>query len=444
MFRRRLAVAALAAFFVVAVAASSSDTFTVTLVSQNNTTVTLGWDPQPGYGYLFSADGNLVSRTNDPARSTVKFSKSFSAYEVAVIVKGASGMYPASSPPPPKNQCEDAADNDGDGKIDYPTDPGCASITDNDETDPAPPTGTANVWVSTAGSDSTCARGNSGLPCRSFTRAYDVAQNGDVVQVAGDVYPAQLIVRDEKYTTADVADVTFRPAAGATVTVGDLAFGKSVPTDGGSANAPSNITVENVRDDGGASCDWYVGSDAAYVTIKNGDACNLLVEQAQHTTVIGGDWGPCTVDGSGDPCSNMKIVSSPYVTFDGLYVHDFRIVPGSGQHFECLFIVSGRDITVRNSRFENCEFYDIFVQRYFGTLEGFLLIEYNTFGVPWDGQGHQNRQGAVAFSPRGQPFSNVTLKCNTYAPGTGLTVNDDGDGTQYVNFIVIPVGDPRC
>jgi large repetitive protein len=34
--------------------------------------------------------------------------------------------------------CNDGVDNDGDGKIDYPNDPGCASPTDNDETDDCP------------------------------------------------------------------------------------------------------------------------------------------------------------------------------------------------------------------------------------------------------------------------------------------------------------------
>ena len=33
-------------------------------------------------------------------------------------------------------QCNNALDDDGDGKIDYPADPGCSSLTDNDETDP--------------------------------------------------------------------------------------------------------------------------------------------------------------------------------------------------------------------------------------------------------------------------------------------------------------------
>lgn len=59
------------------------------------------------------------------------------------------------SPPPPA--CSDGIDNDGDGLIDYPADPGCTSSTDTDETDPPPgnPTslsenfddGVANGWT---------------------------------------------------------------------------------------------------------------------------------------------------------------------------------------------------------------------------------------------------------------------------------------------------------
>jgi hypothetical protein len=37
----------------------------------------------------------------------------------------------------PGPQCYDGLDNDGDGKIDYPDDPGCENASDNDETDPA-------------------------------------------------------------------------------------------------------------------------------------------------------------------------------------------------------------------------------------------------------------------------------------------------------------------
>lgn len=49
-------------------------------------------------------------------------------------------QFPAvSTPPPPPKACGDGADNDGDGSIDFPADPGCSSLDDNDETNGAPP-----------------------------------------------------------------------------------------------------------------------------------------------------------------------------------------------------------------------------------------------------------------------------------------------------------------
>lgn len=161
--RRLLAIAALVSVVLVA-GGAAADTFAVNIVTQNNTTITLGWTAQPGYGYLFSADGTLVSRTNDPARTSVKFAKNAAAsYDVDVIVKGANGhCCVIQPPPPPKNQCEDSIDNDGDGKIDFPADPGCSSATDNDETDappPPPPTGFPNA-------------SNTGVPAGTTLTAY--------------------------------------------------------------------------------------------------------------------------------------------------------------------------------------------------------------------------------------------------------------------------------
>jgi hypothetical protein len=43
---------------------------------------------------------------------------------------------PPPPPPPPASACADGIDNDGDGTIDFPADPGCTSASDTDETDP--------------------------------------------------------------------------------------------------------------------------------------------------------------------------------------------------------------------------------------------------------------------------------------------------------------------
>lgn len=84
-----------AALAFVATSATGASSFTIRLVSQTSSTITLGWDAQPGYGYLFTAGGTLVSRTNDPSRTSVRFSKVPSGqYDIDVIVKGANGHYP--------------------------------------------------------------------------------------------------------------------------------------------------------------------------------------------------------------------------------------------------------------------------------------------------------------------------------------------------------------
>lgn len=56
-------------------------------------------------------------------------------------------------PDVPLQQCEDGFDNDADGKIDYPADPGCTGPTDNDETDPAPPPPGVCAITGTSGPD---------------------------------------------------------------------------------------------------------------------------------------------------------------------------------------------------------------------------------------------------------------------------------------------------
>jgi Polysaccharide lyase len=56
---------------------------------------------------------------------------------------------PAPVPEAPRAACTDSADNDGDGKVDFPADPGCTSSADTDEADPtvAPP---PSEWVMVA------------------------------------------------------------------------------------------------------------------------------------------------------------------------------------------------------------------------------------------------------------------------------------------------------
>jgi hypothetical protein len=72
-------------------------------ISEDKSSLTLGWDPVPGVdGYRFWSAGVLRSRTCDPKRSSVKFSKGQEPYVVeAVVFTGQdSGSYPPNAPPP--------------------------------------------------------------------------------------------------------------------------------------------------------------------------------------------------------------------------------------------------------------------------------------------------------------------------------------------------------
>ena len=71
-------------------------------VAETSTTITLGWDPVPGAdGYRFYSAGVLRSKTMDPSRKTVKFSKGQAPYKIEAVVLNPidSGTYPSSPPP---------------------------------------------------------------------------------------------------------------------------------------------------------------------------------------------------------------------------------------------------------------------------------------------------------------------------------------------------------
>jgi acid phosphatase type 7 len=86
--------------------------------------------------------------------------------------------------------CSDGTDNDGDGKVDYPADPGCTGTGDTDEADPAPPIGGPVI-------------GAAGDIATSSMRSRDTAAllgNVDRVLTLGDnAYPDGTLVQFNSY-----------------------------------------------------------------------------------------------------------------------------------------------------------------------------------------------------------------------------------------------------
>jgi chitodextrinase len=217
---------------------------------------------------------------------------------------------------------------------------------------PPPPSGSASVYMSPAGSDSNACTQIS--PCKSLDRAYRVAQPGQVVEIAAGTYASQRINGDTSKTSA--TDVVFQPAAGAVVTFGEL----SIYAD--------HLELRDLKLTGG----WKTYPETDDVTLRNDSSKHLFIWSSSNISVIGGEVGPnlqttydsniVTYSGSQTPPTNILI--------DGVNFHDWVDVdPGNANHIECLQIGSGVNVTIRNSRFWNCSTHDIFI-RSWGTLNG--------------------------------------------------------------------------
>lgn len=85
----------------------------------------------------FALVGSTTATTlnNTLLQSATSYDFKVRAKDVAGNYSGFSNVLTDSTNVPPPKACSDGIDNDGDGKIDYPADPGCSSPVDNDETD---------------------------------------------------------------------------------------------------------------------------------------------------------------------------------------------------------------------------------------------------------------------------------------------------------------------
>jgi hypothetical protein len=288
---------------------------------------------------------------------------------------------------------------------------------------PPVPDGPASVWVSTIGSDSTCARLDPSRPCQTFNRAYRIAQPGDQVEVGGGTYPRQNVDEDSS-KTSDV-DVVFRPAPGAVVTLGceaDLSDCLAV--------SGNHVTVKNLRmavfpplagmPRQGGVCICR-GSDD--VTFYNLDAGYVFIA-GDNARVIGGDYGPVVdqvskieVNEGGRPPKNILI--------DGLYTHDHR---GHNRHPECWALYAGENVTIRNSRLNNCEVFGMFLAPGDGVATNWLIENNffsNTGGVPMSTHLKTRSNGTC---------HNILIRHNTFV-GEDVISECPGSNTRWESNI---------
>jgi hypothetical protein len=229
-------------------------------------------------------------------------------------------------------------------------------------------------------------------PCRTFDRAYRAARPGQVVQLAAGRYREQKIRVDDAKVSG--RDVVFEPARGAHVVVDDLqVYGSHVEF--------RNFTLTNT---------WATFVQTNDATFRNLRASYFVISSSRNIRVLGGSYGPA-VDTKSQVQPLPDNVEPRNITVDGVFFHDYtRKDPIS--HLECLQFGAGSGIIVRNSRFKNCNDFDLMMGIWGNVPEpSNILIENNLFEPSTEAT-----SCCVAYySMMTAGWANTTIRNNTFA-----------------------------
>jgi chitodextrinase len=203
----------------------------------------------------------------------------------------------------------------------------------------------ADTWTRGPGSlpENTCAEAAD--PCLTLDHAYRAAAPGEVVELAPGLYPGQRIDADAAKTSSD--DVVFRPAPGQSVVMTGLLDVRGAHLE----------FRDLVLQDGG----WRTFTGADDVTFRDVVTSFFAIVSSSNVRVLGGSVGPQTdadVAQIKPECFGCPHVS--HVTIDGVLFHDAVLSAGSEAHVECVQVWHTEHLTIRNSRFVNCETHDVF------------------------------------------------------------------------------------
>jgi hypothetical protein len=266
---------------------------------------------------------------------------------------------------------------------------------------------TPRLFVAIGGSDANPCTASS--PCATFNAAYQLASDGQVVEVAAGTYGPQDLLGPRGARTKYVV---FRPAQGAVVSTGELRL------DGAEHVEFDDMTVD----------DYYVAQGSHDVVFRDLDAHVFFIRSADDVFVVGGRVGGTThaesatigsTAGSTQPSQNVVI--------DGVEFHDMTRADAPTDHTECLFLQSVDGLVLRNSRFHGCDVFDVYVSNILvGPVSSNLLIENNFFGSATDGGFYT----LFARLDSGDELQNAVIRNNSFAQGIHL------DPGSYQNVLV--------
>lgn len=225
-----------------------------------------------------------------------------------------------------------------------------------------PPSQNPSVWLASTGTDATCVRGNSALKCKTFQKAFTIAQAGDIVEISAGSYGGETLTGDK----GSAADVVFQPASGATVTVtgsrmtlSDLHHvtlkGITFSTSDTFRDVMFEACNSDLTLDGATAKKFTMLEGNTDVTIKNSSFGGYGTSGDTVDNVIGtaGATGPVRMCGGSlaGPATNILI--------DNVRFHDVfwgvAQADWGGAHPDC-FEINGyvNGVTIQNSEFDHC------------------------------------------------------------------------------------------
>jgi chitodextrinase len=264
-----------------------------------------------------------------------------------------------------------------------------------------PPSSGATLYVSPSGSDSAAC--SQSAPCRSFDRAYDLASPDALVEVAGGSYGSQNLTG-----TKAAPRVVFRPAAGASVSVGGL-----------------DVSADNLELRDMAVSYWNSRAESDGFVARNLDVSFFQIYGSSNISVLGGDVGPSYTPGGSSTVNYITYgangtVKPKNVLIEGVYFHDFRR-GSSADHMECIMVVGGDGITFRGNRFVRCDIFDIFFTQWAGPEPPKnVLLENNFFARTTTDGNATGTSLSLQFSAHMARMENFTVRNNSLAMPLGI------------------------
>ena len=233
------------------------------------------------------------------------------------------------------------------------------------------------LLVGPGGSDAGCSR-HAGT-CGSLGGAYGKASPGDVIELAPGDYPLQhlpqrglggrpVVVRAAKPGTVSLAGLDVNTGS---VTVEGVRLTGGLAVQPGRSDGPSSIAGITIRD---VRMPWaFIYADG--LRLEGGSV---------------GGFNACDPRNLEDGIEIWERDGVPTngVTISGVLIHDVdggrdgtcRGTAGAGRHVDCVQILGGQNVTIRDSIFTGCATSGVIARPYEGARLGPVTIENNAFG----------------------------------------------------------------